>query len=84
MRSASACFQRETGSCAAVLRWSEPTRLSVGERRQSRRLLGAIRAKRAQRVEQSSRARHTTLSPARDGCEDGNGNASLAGRTPRR
>jgi hypothetical protein len=42
-----------TGSRAAVLRRSEPTRFSVGERRQRWRLPGAIRAERAQRVEQS-------------------------------
>jgi hypothetical protein len=43
----------QTGSRAAVLRRSEPTRFSVGERRQRRRPPGAIRAERAQRVEQS-------------------------------
>ena len=42
----------QTGSRAAVLRRSEPTRFSVGERRQRRRPPGAIRAERAQRVEQ--------------------------------
>ena len=76
MRPMSACFQRDTGSCATVLRRSEPTRHSVGERRQSRRLLGAIRAERAQQVEQSSCARHTTLPPG-DGCEDGNGHSRV-------
>jgi epoxide hydrolase len=43
-----------TGSRAAALRRSEPTRFPVGERRQSRRLTGAIRAERAQRAEQSN------------------------------
>jgi hypothetical protein len=43
----------QTGSRAAVLRRSEPTRFSVGARRQRRRRPGAIRAERAQRVEQS-------------------------------
>jgi len=33
------------GSRAAVLRRSEPTRFTVGERRRSRRLRGAIRAR---------------------------------------
>jgi len=43
-----------SGSRAAVLRRSEPTRFSVGERRQRRRPPGVIRAERAQRVEQSN------------------------------
>ena len=65
----------QTGSRAAVLRSSEPTRFSVGERRQRRRPPGAIRAERAQRVEQSntgsraavlSRSEWTSFSSASD------------------
>ena len=46
-------LRMKPGSRAAVLRRSEPTRVSVGERRQSRRVTRAIRAARAQRVKQS-------------------------------
>ena len=65
----------QTGSRAAVLRRREPTRFSVGERRQRRRPPGAIRAERAQRVEQLntgsraavlSRSEWTSLSSASD------------------
>lgn len=46
------------GSRAAVLRRSEPTRFSVGERRQSRRLPGAIRAERAEQSNRETRETH--------------------------